>query len=629
MRRGKRSTSARTIVLAAFVAVVVPIALMLASCDAPLNLINAIEIEIMKAHNMFLEVTATTPGMEDLDVNPGTEIVIRFDRALDETTIDGNVDVTNLAGATQVNSDWVFRYDQQTYTLTLSPFPWFASNSSYTVLLGAGLRGADGSGLLEPISWSFATNDETTFIFEFGEGTRLLYANAQLEIDRGNTTVPITYTVTDTDSVEYFVTTSESEAYAPPGGAVWTPVAGASGTTEVDFPNAGTNVCYMRIRQAGLIIDVIRSASIFVDRIPPDVDLGGPAYANSAYSVSPVSVSDPGVGSGIDAGSYSWSADVFTVLPTTGTSTVVTGAGDATGTVSLDVSDLAGNVGTGNLAFHWDLTPPTVTSLVISDILSTSTDAVRRAADGAVSFTATETDGRQLAGWEWRSEAGPTYTAGGSLTGTSQGVAGAAVQLLDQAGNRTIDVRAYDAAGNYSTVATDDVELWVKLWLFDPLIYVDHDGDDVGNGEIYWHFYSPDFVYAGFHWQTYEEGCSYFFLPWDNSVVNVDNVYLSYDLTPDEWFYRDSRTYGDSTWEAYGYGPDGGQVLFAGYLADTDSYEDYPDMFTRSGYLSTSFAVPADEAEHRTVDPLVIEPAPTGTQCDGTIEFSYQVVNRP
>ncbi|MCK4515860.1 MAG: Ig-like domain-containing protein, partial [Spirochaetaceae bacterium] len=484
MRRGKCSTSARTIVLAAFVVVVLPIALLLASCDAPLNLINAIEIEVMKAHNMFLEVTATTPGMEDLDVNPGTEIVIRFDRPLDETTIDGNVDVTDLAGATQVNSDWVFRYDQQTYTLTLSPFPWFASNSSYTVHLGAGLRGADGSGLLESISWSFATNDETTFIFEFGEGTRLLYANAQLEIDRGNTTVPITYTVTDTDLVEYFVTTDESEAYAPPGGAVWTLVTGPSGTAEIDLPAAGTNICYMRIRQAGLIIDVIRSASIFVDRIPPEVELGGPAYTNSAYTVSPVSVSDPGVtsnppiGSGIDPDSYSWSSPEFTVLPATGPSTVVTWTVDATGSVSLDVSDLASNVGTGNLAFHWDLTPPTVTFLEVRDILSTSAAEVRRAADGAVSFIAIETDGRQLAGWEWRSEASPTYTSGGSLTGTSQGVTGAAVQLLDQAGTRSIDVRAYDVAGNYSTVATDDVELWVKLRLFDPLIYVDHDGDD-------------------------------------------------------------------------------------------------------------------------------------------------------
>ena len=171
------------------------------------------------------------------------------------------------------------------------------------------------------------------------------------------------------------------------------------------------------------------------------------------------------------------------------------------------------------------------------------------------------------------------------------------------------------------------MELWVKLWLFDPLIYVDHDGDDTSNGEIYWHFFNPDFAYPGFHWQTYEEGCSYFFLPWDNSVVNVDNVYISYDLTPDEAFYKGSRTYGDTTWESYGYGPDGGQVLFAGFLADADHFTN-PAYYTASGYLSTSFAVPADELEYRTA-PIAIPPPASGTPCDGTIWFSYQVVNRP
>ncbi|MBU8914343.1 MAG: Ig-like domain-containing protein, partial [Spirochaetales bacterium] len=295
MRQLKCLISVRTIVLAAFVVVVIPIALMLASCNAPLNLINAIEVEVMKAHNMFLEVTATSPEMQELDVNPGIEIVIRFDRPLDETTIDDNIDITDVDGTSQINPDWVFRYDQQTYTLTLSPFPWFGSDSSYTVLLGAGLRGADGSRLLEPISWSFATNDETTFIFEFGEGTRLLYATAELEIDRGNTTVPITYTVTDTDSVEYFVTTDVDEAYDPPGDAVWTDVLLAGDTFYFDLPTAGAKVCYMRIRQDLQLIDVIRSASIFVDRMPPDVVLGDPVYVNSAYSLSPVSVSDTGM----------------------------------------------------------------------------------------------------------------------------------------------------------------------------------------------------------------------------------------------------------------------------------------------------------------------------------------------
>ena len=79
---------------AAFAAAVVfaLAALPLATCSNPVDLVEAVTVEVMKGNDRYLEIVRVSPDNGNDNVNSGTRVKIFFDRSVDlDTIISSNI----------------------------------------------------------------------------------------------------------------------------------------------------------------------------------------------------------------------------------------------------------------------------------------------------------------------------------------------------------------------------------------------------------------------------------------------------------------------------------------------------------------------------------------------------------
>lgn len=127
----------------------------LTTCSNPIDLVEAATVEVMKANDRYLEVVSTTPVNGDDEVNPGTRIKIRFDRDINPDTVN-SLSVRIIKVSDSSETLWTPLYDSNTRTLAIRPNSLLSDTADYSVIVN-GVRGADGSSMLENVSWQFHT----------------------------------------------------------------------------------------------------------------------------------------------------------------------------------------------------------------------------------------------------------------------------------------------------------------------------------------------------------------------------------------------------------------------------------------------------------------------------------------
>ncbi|MCX7656714.1 MAG: Ig-like domain-containing protein, partial [Treponemataceae bacterium] len=125
--------------------------------DNPVDLVKAATVEVMKAHNRYLQIVSVSPAAEATGVNPGASIRIVFDRDLNVSLVSQTT-VQILKKGTSGNESvaWSSTFDPKVYALTIRPTDLLTESSQYVVSI-KGLKGTDGSTLLAEVSWQFST----------------------------------------------------------------------------------------------------------------------------------------------------------------------------------------------------------------------------------------------------------------------------------------------------------------------------------------------------------------------------------------------------------------------------------------------------------------------------------------
>ena len=149
-----RRAAARLAAASAAAAAVALAVLPLTTCSNPVDLVEAVTVEVMKGNDRYLEVVGTTPAAGAPTVNPGTRIRLTFDRDVDMNTVDSSTISINKSGGGAVT--WTSIFDPQTKVLSIKPATILDDSADYTVAV-IGVAGADGSALLETVAWQFHT----------------------------------------------------------------------------------------------------------------------------------------------------------------------------------------------------------------------------------------------------------------------------------------------------------------------------------------------------------------------------------------------------------------------------------------------------------------------------------------
>ncbi len=137
--------------LAAVLAVAV---IALTTCSNPIDLVQAATVEVMKANDRYLEVVSTTPVAGATTVNPGSRIRLILDRDVDIDSVNGST--ISVVGSISGTATWTATFDPVTKTLSIKPTTILDGPAEYTVAV-SGIRGSDGSTLLEDVAWQFNT----------------------------------------------------------------------------------------------------------------------------------------------------------------------------------------------------------------------------------------------------------------------------------------------------------------------------------------------------------------------------------------------------------------------------------------------------------------------------------------
>jgi hypothetical protein len=145
-----------------FVYIILSAVLFLSTCSEPIDFAGELTTTVMAANKLFLEVTKVlSPAPDTTDANPGSQVVIQFDRNIDINSVNGGtVKITNVTDATTVDIQNP-PFNPLNRQLVFEPSEglavgYFLDNHAYTIEINS-VRGADGSRLQAPYFWSFRT----------------------------------------------------------------------------------------------------------------------------------------------------------------------------------------------------------------------------------------------------------------------------------------------------------------------------------------------------------------------------------------------------------------------------------------------------------------------------------------
>jgi hypothetical protein len=312
--------------------------LLLGTCSDT-NLVALLTNEVKRANNKFLIIQDIAPK-EVIDVNPGVRWTVTFDRPIDVATVDATkVAIEPSAGITPKLS-----FSPDSKVLYVEAEPYLADTTEYKITITTGVRGADGSDLEQQRSWSFTTGIYPAGMVSINAGSALT----------GTTNVSLTLTCNDA-SEWYSVATSEA------GLVSWTNISTRPTFAVPSTINGvdGEQAVYVQFRQ-GLgttaKYSIVKNDTIIFDHTPPTVDAGPQRWVNASSTAIPApSAYDL---NGIQG--YLWSGVAFSTSAAVLVPTFSNPGLDGDYTVTLSVTDNAGNVGSDTMTLTRDSIAPSL-----------------------------------------------------------------------------------------------------------------------------------------------------------------------------------------------------------------------------------------------------------------------------
>jgi hypothetical protein len=308
--------------------------------------------EVKRANNMFLKVEGVKNPAAQTDVNPGVQVRIDFDRAVDPATIN--------AASVLISGPGTFSlaYDLSTdnKVLYVQPNPYLSDLQDYTLTITTGIKGALGEELEQPFNWTFKTGT-------YPAGT-VTVTVSQAEVaytNRLDSELTIKCNLTSYwYRVAYSPTAYGSFSPSDPDG--WNNTGGTQFVAPIPPSCAGgdgTKVVYIQFSDVGgSKFSLVRSDSVILDQTPPAsptvtqtissvATYTNTVYINNAWAAAgatnaTASSTDPG-GSGV--ASYKWTpnAGVTITSDTLATPTIQTNAVDGPYSATIVAKDVAGN----------------------------------------------------------------------------------------------------------------------------------------------------------------------------------------------------------------------------------------------------------------------------------------------
>jgi len=126
--------------------------LALTTCSNPVDLVEAVTVEVMKANDRYLEVVDFSPENNDQSASPTGKITLIVDRAVDMDSVQAAIQFRNVTADSDVT--WTFQYFPSTRSLVVQADSYLTENHNYSVTV-SGLRGTDGSRMLQTLSFGF------------------------------------------------------------------------------------------------------------------------------------------------------------------------------------------------------------------------------------------------------------------------------------------------------------------------------------------------------------------------------------------------------------------------------------------------------------------------------------------
>ncbi len=424
------------------------LALTLVVCSNPIDLVKEVSTEVKIATNKFLLIKGVGPSANGSNVNPGLPLTITFDRDISLADIEKNITVTPSVSFKLPPS-----YNQATKTLSIEADPYFGMETSYTVTINEGVKGADGSDLQSGYSWSFRTGKYPTgsvTITDADKNKLTLtnnYDHPFLRIQSNNAADKFHLGRTEAECL------ASSNWFAPALGSTdWLVDANTLGFAlgNTDGPQC-VYIQFTRISDGAL--STVKLDTVTMDRTPPTVEAGPQRWVNStATRVPAASASDA---NGIK--SYSWSGNSAVnitpnnvLLPSL---SVPTASGAVDYTLTLTVVDNAGNAASDTMTLTTDVTapnPPSVTAKTPTGLNMPTWSLVSNGGNGTYSVAL-------------------LYTKEIMWKGTFSGSVFPNAKLLELLIGKgiyplkdlvyTLSAQEYDDAGNVSNASSFDVQI--------------------------------------------------------------------------------------------------------------------------------------------------------------------------
>jgi hypothetical protein len=435
-------------------AAVILLSLLLSTCSNKFDIFEAIKTEMKVANDLFLEILSINPGKNAYDVNPGLDITIEFDRALNENTVsavnvDDNIKVTPAVTLTP-------DFNSATKTLTLEPEPFLADNTDYEIRVTKDLKGEDGSDLQEEYVWTFTTGiwpaGNVSIDGDNNTGTGDVLVGDEYVTHNGTVTLRVNFN-SPVDLMKYSIDPADLDLDIN-----WLPANTVVGSYTLEPSGDGTRTVYIRFKDD----DTGNRSEIKGDSIIRDTN--APYFASALTDITinqttslPVIISATveDATSGVDISDFSWSKPAAVALSnlqitnatkgykSVSTQTSITSVStDGVYTLTLDAEDRAGWPVSDSLILTVDRIPPDTptwneagtTDSPVVDVKSITWDWVS-GGGGSGNYQ------RRLDGGIWYNTTSSIYTA------TWKTVAAAY-------GPHTLSVKERDSADNWSNSAS-------------------------------------------------------------------------------------------------------------------------------------------------------------------------------
>ena len=418
-----------------------------ASCRDPVtDLLGKLEDDVKAANDLYLDIVSISPAENAQGFNPGEEIRIEFDRAVDMSTIEENFSLLdgedNAFESEFAGKSLSFSFNETTNILTVAADPYLDGLISYKMELLDGIVGKDGSKLREARTVSFSTSDAPRgFVRVLEEYTNESTVDVEIS-SQGATYYLISNSASDLES-----STDWQEITAGKMTVTGVPIS----TVE------GTSTLYIKFRdgeasEAGSATKSnVEEATVIYDITPPVISFGdSAAYSKSNTSAAlSATVTDS---SGVN--SYLWessAADAITIADETSLATTAAKNADGSYTLRLNARDKAGNLASSYLPYIVDTVPPVI-NVPESFNTKSNTD---------LEIPVTVTDSAGVASYKWTVQSAPGAYSISSTTSDTP------VVRVSSQSDYTLRVTVKDKCGNSNyrdvTIYCSDTKPTVKI----------------------------------------------------------------------------------------------------------------------------------------------------------------------